>query len=90
MHLDVTSIGYVCLCMCMYVLISEFESWITYACSSHVVCWCDFSYNGIGEELAIAMHLTLLYGVLVCHQYDVCENYVGCVYDGGYCGLSES
>ena len=33
------------------------------------------------------MHLALLYVVLVCHQYDVCENYVGSVYIGG---LSES
>ena len=30
------------------------------------------------------------YGVLVCHQYDVCKNYVGSVYIGGYGGLSES
>ena len=36
------------------------------------------------------MHLALWYGVLVCHQYDVCENYVGSVYIGGYDGLSES
>ena len=36
------------------------------------------------------MHLALWYGVLVCHQYDVCENYVGSVYIGGYGGLSES
>ena len=28
--------------------------------------------------------------MLVCHQYDVCENYVGSVYIGGYGGLSES
>ena len=28
--------------------------------------------------------------MLVCHQYDVCENYVGSVYVGGYGGLSES
>ena len=28
--------------------------------------------------------------VLVCHQYDVCENNVGSVYIGGYGGLSES
>ena len=32
---------------------------------------------------------------LVCcaclhHQYDVCENYIGSVYIGGYGGLSES
>ena len=36
------------------------------------------------------MHLSLWYVVLVCHQYDVCENYVGSVYIGGYGGLSES
>ena len=32
----------------------------------------------------------LWYVLLVCHQYDVCENYVGSVYVGGYGGLSES
>ena len=32
------------------------------------------------------MHLALWYVVLVCHQYDVCKNYVGSVYGG----LSES
>ena len=32
----------------------------------------------------------LWYVVLVCHQYDVCKNYVGSVYVGGYGGLSES
>ena len=36
------------------------------------------------------MHLALWYGVLVCHQYYVCKSYVGCVYVGGYGGLSES
>ena len=36
------------------------------------------------------MHLALCYVVLVCHQYDVCNNYVGSVYVGGYGGLSES
>ena len=35
------------------------------------------------------MHLALWYVVLVCHQYDVCKNYVGIVYVGGYGGLSE-
>ena len=35
------------------------------------------------------MHLSLWYAVLACHQYDVCENYVGSVYIGGYDGLSE-
>ena len=32
------------------------------------------------------MYLALWYVVLVCHQYDVCKNYVGSVYGG----LSES
>ena len=26
----------------------------------------------------------------MCNQDDVCENYIGSVYVGGYCGLSES
>ena len=34
------------------------------------------------------MHLSLWYVVLVCHQYDVCENSVGSVYIVGYGGLS--
>ena len=36
------------------------------------------------------MHLALWYVVLVCHQYDIRQNYVGSVYVGGYVGLSES
>ena len=36
------------------------------------------------------MHLTLWYVVLVCHQFDVCRNYIGSVYVGGYGGLSIS
>ena len=39
--------------------------------------------------ILIAVHLALWYGVLVCHQYDVCKNYVGSVYVGGYGCLSE-
>ena len=35
------------------------------------------------------MHLALWYVVLVCYQYDFCENSVGSVYIG-YGGLSES
>ena len=27
--------------------------------------------------------------MIVCHQYEVCKNYVGSVYVGGYGGLSE-
>ena len=28
--------------------------------------------------------------MFVYHQNDVCENYIGSAYVGGYCGLSES
>ena len=43
-----------------------------------------------GDLFAVAVHLALWYVLLVCHQYDVCKNYVGSVYVGGYGGLSES
>ena len=43
-----------------------------------------------GQESATAIHLAPWYVVLVCHQYDVCENSVGSVYVGGYGGLSKS
>ena len=51
---------------------------------------CDFAYYVFGQEPAVAMHLALWYVVLVCHQYNVCENSDGSVYVGGYGGLSES
>ena len=35
------------------------------------------------------MHIALWYVVLVCHQYDVCENSGVSVYIGGYGGLNE-
>ena len=69
-----------------YLLIYEFEGWITDVCSPYVISLCDFAYYIFGQEPAIDMHLALWYVVLVCHQYDVCENYVGSV----YVGLSES
>ena len=72
------------------LLISESESWITGVCSPCVISLCDFACYEIGQEPAVAMHLALWYVVLVCPQYDVCENYVGSVYVGGYGGLSES
>ena len=49
-----------------------------------------FHTMSFGQEPAVAMRLALCYVVLVCHQYDVCENSVGSVYVGGYVGLSES
>ena len=35
------------------------------------------------------MHIAHWYVVLVCHQYDVCKNYVGSVYVDVYGCLSE-
>ena len=35
------------------------------------------------------MHLTVWYVVLVCHQYDVCKNYVDSLYNGECGGLGE-
>ena len=37
-----------------------------------------------------SMHLTLLYIVIVSHQYDVCKKIVCRVYADGYSSLSES
>ena len=73
-----------------YLLILEFESWFTGVCSPYFIYLCDFAYYGFGQEPAFDMHLSLWYVVLVCHQYDVCENSVSSVYVGGYGGLSES
>ena len=50
--------------------------------SPHVISLCDVAYY--------AVHLTLWYIVFVCYQYDVCEDSIGNVYVGGYCGLSDS
>ena len=49
-----------------------------------------FAYYVFGQEPAVAVHLAIWYVLLVCHQYDVCENSVSSVYVGGYGGLSES
>ena len=73
-----------------YLFIWEFESRITGVCSPYVISLSDFAYYVFGQEPAVAVHLALWYVLLVCHQYDGCENYVGSVYVGGYGGLSES
>ena len=36
------------------------------------------------------MYLALWYVVLVCHQHDVCKNYVDSVYVCGYGGLGKN
>ena len=68
-------------------MLANFETGV---CSPYVISLSDFAYYVFGQEPAVAVHLALWYVLLVCHQYDVCENSVGCVYVGGYCGLSES
>ena len=73
-HISVPSIGYVFVCRKLSPHLKEFR-----VCS-HVVSLCDVAYYVIGYEHTIAVHLTLWYVVLVCHQYDVCKNYVGNVY----------
>ena len=42
-----------------------------------VISLSDFAYYVFGQEPAVAVHLALWYVLLVCHQYDVCENSVG-------------
>ena len=64
-----------------------FESRIIGVCSPYVVSLCDFAYYVVGQEPAVTMYLTLWY-MRVCHQYDVCKNYDGSVYLGGYGGLN--
>ena len=78
--------------VCVFVcrkLSPHLGSQVFFSC---VVSLCDFAYYVFGYEPAIAMHLSLWYVVLVCHQYDydVSENSVGSGYIGGYGGLSES
>ena len=79
---------YVCLCFCMSEVISSF--WRLRAGSQVFALLMLFLIYVFRQEPAIAMRLALWYVVLVCHQYDVCENYVGSVYVGAYGGLCES
>ena len=63
-----------------YILILEFESWIT---------------GVLMLFLCVILHTMSLgkspwYVLLVCHQYDICDNYVGSVYISGYGGLSKA
>ena len=40
-----------------YLLIYEFESWITGVCSPYVISLSDFAYYVFGQEPAVAVHL---------------------------------
>ena len=48
-----------------YLLIYEFESWITGVYSPYVISLCDSAYYVFGQEPAVAMHIALWYVVLV-------------------------
>ena len=84
-RLSALSICFVCGCRKLSPHL-EFESWITGVCFPYVISLSDFTYYVFGQEPVVAMHLALWYVLLVCDQYDVCENSVGSV----YVGLSES
>ena len=43
-----------------------------------------------GKSLQMLCILPFGYIVIVYHHNDFCENYIGSVYVGGYCGVSES
>ena len=79
-----------CLCFCMSEVISSFRSLRAGSQVFSLLMSFICAYYVFGQEPAVAMHLALWYVVLVCHQYDVCENSVGSVYVGGDGGLSES
>ena len=90
-RLSAPSICFVCVFVCRKLSPHlGVWSWITGVCSPYVISLSDFAYYVFGQEPAVAVHLALWYVLLVCHQYDVCENSVGSVYVGGYGGLSES
>ena len=75
-------------CFCMSEVISSFRSLRAGSqVFAHLMLFLlrDFAYYVLGQEPAVAVHLSLWYVLLVCHQY-VCENSVGSVYGG----LSES
>ena len=91
-HLSVPSICFVHVFKSMSEAISLFRSLeLDHRCLLSL-CYSlgDCAYYVVGQEPAIAVHIALRYVVLVCHQYDVCKNYFGSLYVGGYGGLSES
>ena len=69
---------YVLFVFCMLEVIFTFKSLRagSHVCSPYVVSLRNFAYYVVGKESAVAMHLSLWYVVLVCHQYDVYKNVV--------------
>ena len=79
-----------CLCFCLSEVISSFRSLRAgsqlFALRMFFLSVILHTMSSGKKEPAVAMYLALWYVVLVCHQYDVCEKFVGSVYGG----LSES
>ena len=75
-------------CLCMLEVISSFRS---LRAGSQVFALLMLFFCVILHNMWSGKSLQLLwYIVFVCHHDDVCEYYIGSVYVGGYCGLSES
>ena len=76
-RLDASSI-----CFCMSEVISSFRSLRTgsqvFALLMLFLC-VGFHTMSSGKSLQLLCIFSFWYVVLVCHQYDVCENYVGSV-----------
>ena len=81
------------LCLCMSEVISSFRRLRAgsqvFALLMLFLCVILHTMSS-GKSLQLLCIFTLWYIVCVCHQNYVCENYIGSVYVGGYCGLSES
>ena len=75
----------ICIVCCMSEVISSFRS---LRATSQVFALlmlfiCVILHTMSSDKSLQLLCISFWYGVLVCHQYDVCENYVGSVYIGG-------
>ena len=79
------SLVYVCLCFCMSEVISSFRSLRVFALLMLFIC---LILHTMWSGKSLQLMCILSFGILCLS--DVCENYIGSVYVGGYCRLSES
>ena len=90
-YLNFPSIGFVCVCLCLKLSLHLGVWELDHMCLFSPCCsLCDFTYYVVEVQPVIVMHLTLWYIVIVFQQNDVCVNYNGRMYVGGYYGLSKS
>ena len=84
-HLDVPS-----MCLCMSEVIYSFRSLRagSQVFSLLMLFLCVIWHSmWSGKSMQMLCILPFYYIVFVCHQNDVCENYIGSVHVDGYCGL---